>query len=176
MVLAPPTVQGTGMDDPIETLLAWYERQAPDIRHELAFHVHVVGGRPLFPTPYSVDEAEGDLVLVFKDRVRELAEPEFASAGLAIMLGALVDFVVMKMRAKHDWARVSDMQDRVIGTLEAEGNARFADLLRESQRRVPLVGRRWMKTIEEWDELRRTSLSPEEIDRWLQAQFVGRFT
>lgn len=159
---------------PIDQVLGWYEDLAPELKQDLAFQVHMLGGQTLFPRP---EEMGADKFADnFPRRVRELLGRHFDAAGLALMLCALIDFVLKGRATREDWDATADFQERAIEWAEADGKEGFAATLRQGQERIPLRSRRWIKAAESWSELRAGPLSPDQIDAWLKSAMAGQFS
>jgi hypothetical protein len=155
------------MPSPTGLWCDWFDGLTPAIAGELALALmHLAPGSVLRPTPVPSDPTAG-----FTARVRSLAHTPMQDAGLALMLGALTDFVFLERSTPDRWEKnrqmleiLEDAKQAFLGEDEAL-SAQLGEWLEETRLRHPLRARQWVKEYESWRALRAGGLDPAAINR-----------
>ena len=154
---------------PTEQFLAWYDSLPKDVRETVAFFL-----ADLMPGQALRGHSIGDSVHGLRERLLALAEQSGrANAGLAVAVGALVDFIMIGRSTKEDWSKKKESNKDVVEDALAEGDQDIADTVRRQLEQLPFRSRQWLNAAQTWDSLRNGPLSPTAIHIWLDANLIG---
>ena len=163
------------MSSPTEAWCRWFDGLTPAIAGELAIALmHLSPGGSLRSPLATADPTDG-----FTQRIRRLAQNPMQDAGVALMLGALTDFVFMERSSAHRWEKNLQMLDILDDAQKAfleEDDAlsgQLTEWIEATKLRHPLRSRQWVKEYESWRELRRGALDPEAINRAVVQMLSG---
>jgi hypothetical protein len=163
------------MPSPTDLWCEWFDALTPAIAGELALALmHLAPGSVLRPSPVPVDPMEG-----FSARVRSLAHSPMQDAGMALMLGALTDFVFLGRSTPDRWEKNRQMLEiledakRSFLTEDEALSEQLGEWLEETRLRHPLRSRQWVKEYESWRVLRAGALDPAAINRTVYELLSG---
>lgn len=156
------------MRSPIDAFIEWYDGQPAEIRRDIAFLVNA-----MLPHLRSEEDGIAAGVRNFRDTIVSLRLGTAGTAGLALSLGAVVDFVTKDRSSKADWDEIKAQNEEILEDSHDEGNAGLADMVERHIERLPLRSRQWIATSKAWKTLREGELSPDAIGAWQSAAFAA---
>ena len=147
------------MDNPLEKISAWYNKQAPEVQNYIAFMTLIF-----------IPDVSDDVL--FTQGLPEILSAWFRSEGIsdrkcigkAILFRELMNLIVASSRFnKPSWDKAKNLNLTIAAQIEQEGNPRFADNIRDEVERFPLRAERWVKVGKSWNELCDNELSNDSL-------------
>lgn len=151
---------------PLTAWLAWLESLPPEIARELVLSImRLWPGHALRPALLTPDPVDG-----FVPRLRRLPTTALEEVGVAAMLAALTDLVLVERSDPASWARTEDLLEALdeakslVGFDEGPWSESLESFTERARARAPLRQRQWARAVEAWRPVRTGPLGPERLD------------
>jgi hypothetical protein len=93
----------------------------------------------------------------------------FGQMPTVLSLKAAIDLVFHGRATKADWNNNRRKYSWLVERIEAKGNDRLAEQLRENGEKMPFMAAHWIRAAETWQALSSDRLTLDALDDWLRS-------
>jgi hypothetical protein len=144
---------------PRDTFLGWVTSLGPRMADEMAARcVSFAPAALLGDAPDAIDQG------IFRRCIERSARSAPEEVGMILTLAGLVDFAFRGRSSAEEWETLRDLEAQIAAR---RGDGASTPAARNEALGFPLRAKRWMRAFASWDDLRRTTLSVEALEDYL---------
>jgi hypothetical protein len=147
---------------PRDTFLRWVASLGPQMADEIA--ARCVSFAPvalLGDAPAVIDQG------IFRRCIERSARSAREEVGMILTLAGLVDFAFCGRSSAEEWETLRDLEAQIAAS---RGDGASAPAARNEALGFSFRAKRWMRAFASWDDLRRTTLSVEALEDYLDEE------